>query len=159
MPNVRPFSPTDIPAIKTLLAQLQAVEAALQPNRKSDPAVAAEEIWSEGEKMINEGKGVVFVALMDDVIIGVGIGFEDNLDDPSLAMEARKVGYISDLIVDQEWRGKGVGTDLLQSLLGWFRDHGLKIARIGAITENKGAIKLYEQMGFAQVSVALERPL
>jgi hypothetical protein len=35
----------------------------------------------------------------------------------------------------------------------------LKTARIGAIIENQGAIRLYQEMGFAQVSVAMERPL
>jgi ribosomal protein S18 acetylase RimI-like enzyme len=159
MPEIRPFTASDVSAIKLLLAQLQAVEAAHQPRRKSAPEVAAEEIWAEGQKMVNEGKGVVLVAEQGGVLVGVGIGYESLSGDLSLTLEARRTGYVSDLVVHEAWRSKGIGRDLLNGLLARFHARGLKTARIGAITENAGAIKLYEQMGFNQVSVALERPL
>jgi ribosomal protein S18 acetylase RimI-like enzyme len=159
MTEIRPFAASDIPAIKVLLAELQAVEAVFQPRRKSAPEVAAEELWAEGKKMVDEGKGVVLVAEQGGQLIGVGIGYETVSGDLSLTLEARRTGYVSDLVVHEAWRGKGVGRDLLNGLLARFRARGLKTARIGAISENVGAIKLYERMGFSQVSVAMERPL
>ena len=159
MPDIRSFLPADVPAIKALLAQLQAVEAAHQPKRKSPPAIASEEIWAESQKMVDEGKGVVLVAEQDGVLVGVGVGYEAVSGDLSLSLEARRTGYVSDLVMDEAWRGRGVGSALLNGLLERFRARGLKTARIGAITENVGAIKLYEKMGFSQVSVALERSL
>ena len=92
-------------------------------------------------------------------MIGVGIGYETVLGDQSLALAVRRVGYVSDLVVDAAWRGKGIGRAVLQDLMECFRKRGLKTARIGAIIENQGAIRLYQEMGFAQVSVAMERPL
>jgi len=159
MPEIRPFTVADVPAIKVLLAQLQAVELALQPKRKSQPEVAAEELWAEGQKMVDEGKGVVLVAEQGGVLVGVGIGYETVSGDLSVTLEARRTGYISDLVVHESWRGKGIGSDLLNGLMARFRARGLHTARIGAITENAGAIKLYEQIGFKHVSVAMERPL
>jgi ribosomal protein S18 acetylase RimI-like enzyme len=159
MPNIRPFIISDVSAIKVLLAQLQAIEAEHQPKRKSAPETAAEDIWAEGQKLVNEGKGVVLVAEKGGVLVGVGIGYETLSGDLSLTLEARHTGYVSYLVVHEAWRGKGIGRDLLNGLLARFRARGLKTARISAITENSGAIKLYEQIGFNQVSVALERPL
>jgi ribosomal-protein-alanine N-acetyltransferase len=101
----------------------------------------------------------VLVAEQGGQLIGVGIGYETVSGDLSLTLEARRTGYVSDLVVQEAWRGKGVGRDLLNGLLARFRARGLKTARIGAISENVGAIKLYERMGFSQVSVAMERPL
>jgi len=156
MTMIRPYVPADVAAIKRLLAQLQAVEAALQPARKSAPAVAAEEIWGETQRLLDEGKAEVFVAEDSGAIVGVGIGYENRSGDLSLTIEARRSGYVSDLVVDSSRRGQGIGRALLAALLERFRHRGLKIGRIGAITENVDAIRLYQDVGFKPVSVALE---
>ena len=159
MIDIRPYQASDVPSILTLLAQLQAVELAYQPARKSAPAVGANDIWEETTKFLADGKADVLVASAEGKVIGVGIGYETVSGDQSLALAARRVGYVSDLVVDAAWRGKGIGRAVLQDLMECFRKRGLKTARIGAIIENQGAIRLYQEMGFSQVSVAMERPL
>ena len=159
MMDIRPYQASDVPSILALLAQLQAVELAYQPARKSAPEVGANDIWEETTKFLADGKADVLVASAEGKVIGVGIGYETVLGDQSLALAVRRVGYVSDLVVDAAWRGKGIGRAVLQDLMECFRKRGLKTARIGAIIENQGAIRLYQEMGFAQVSVAMERPL
>jgi len=159
MTEIRPFVAADIPAIQALLEQLQAVELSHQPDRKSPPTVAAHDIWRETEGLLAKGSADVLVAVAGAALIGVCIGYENQSGDQSLTQEARRSGYISDLVVDTAWRGKGVGRSLLEAMFDRFRARGLKVSRIGAISENLGAIRLYQEMGFKPVSIALEKPL
>ncbi len=159
MPKTRPYAPEDVPAIKALLAELQKVEAAHQPVRKASPTAMADDVWEETSRLLADGKAHVVVAEADGLVVGVGIGFESQSSDLSLTVEARRTGYISDLVIAPGLRGKGLGRAILGDLFARFRERGLKTARIAAISENAGAIKLYQEIGFKPVSIALERSL
>ena len=52
MIDIRPYQASDVPSILALLAQLQAVELAYQPARKSAPEVGANDIWEETTKFL-----------------------------------------------------------------------------------------------------------
>lgn len=51
--------------------------------------------------------------------------------------------------VDEEWRGRGVGSALIRTLFDWAHDHPtLEKITLGVYENNVGAIRLYERMGF-----------
>jgi RimJ/RimL family protein N-acetyltransferase len=51
--------------------------------------------------------------------------------------------------VDSAWRGKGVGTELIRTLLDWAREHPtIEKVCLGVYEDNLGAIRLYERLGF-----------
>jgi len=54
------------------------------------------------------------------------------------------------MLVDREWRGRGVGSALLQATIDWARDHGLHKLCLEVFTHNTAAIALYRKWGFVE---------
>jgi RimJ/RimL family protein N-acetyltransferase len=51
--------------------------------------------------------------------------------------------------VDEAWRGRGVGSVLIRTLLDWAREHPtIEKVCLGVYETNEKAIRLYERMGF-----------
>jgi RimJ/RimL family protein N-acetyltransferase len=55
--------------------------------------------------------------------------------------------------VRRDYRGRGVGTRLIETLFEWARQHGIRRIEIEAFANNPGAIRLYEAMGFVREGV------
>jgi [ribosomal protein S18]-alanine N-acetyltransferase len=72
---------------------------------------------------------------------------------------------ITDLWVDPEWQGRGVGSALIVSLVGQVRRAGFGSARLETHARNVDAIRLYEHLGFRiverklELSTSLDRPI
>jgi len=58
------------------------------------------------------------------------------------------VGAIDDVYVLPEFRGRGIGKRLVVESLKKMKDKGVNTVRLTVLTENKTAIKLYEELGF-----------
>ena len=56
------------------------------------------------------------------------------------------------IIVDEKFRGKGVGTRLLKDLIAIAREKHLKMLHL-EVYEGNPAIKLYERLGFSQYGI------
>ena len=52
------------------------------------------------------------------------------------------------MLVDREWRSRGVGSALIQAAIGWARDQGLHKLCLEVFTHNTAAIALYRKCGF-----------
>lgn len=69
------------------------------------------------------------------------------LDYPDL-YTVKELGNIDSLVVSEDWRGKGVGTELIQRAIEWFKSKDVSACTIGVMIENKEALALYEKLGF-----------
>jgi ribosomal protein S18 acetylase RimI-like enzyme len=54
------------------------------------------------------------------------------------------------MLVDAEWRGRGVGSALLQAAIDWSRDHGLHKLCLDVWPANTAALALYRKFGFVE---------
>jgi RimJ/RimL family protein N-acetyltransferase len=54
------------------------------------------------------------------------------------------------MLVDQEWRGHGVGSALVQAALDWARGQGLHKLSLEVFPHNAAAIGLYRAFGFVE---------
>jgi putative acetyltransferase len=61
-------------------------------------------------------------------------------------------GGIADLgmLVDSEWRGRGVGSALMEACIDWAREHGAHKVMLEVWPHNSAAIALYNKFGFKQ---------
>ncbi len=57
-------------------------------------------------------------------------------------------GYIGFMYVDPEYRGLGVGQQLLDRLILWCKEKNLTEVQLDVFSENVGAIRVYEKAGF-----------
>jgi ribosomal protein S18 acetylase RimI-like enzyme len=55
---------------------------------------------------------------------------------------------ISNLIVAEGWRGRGIGTAIIERLLSIIRERGYADVEIGAAVSNPRALALYRSLGF-----------
>jgi RimJ/RimL family protein N-acetyltransferase len=54
------------------------------------------------------------------------------------------------MLVDAAWRGRGVGSALLQAAIDWSREQGLHKLSLEVFPANIAAIALYRKCGFAE---------
>ncbi|MGH2461134.1 MAG: GNAT family N-acetyltransferase [Chloroflexota bacterium] len=66
--------------------------------------------------------------------------------------EVKSQGHVRDLVVGREWRGEGIGRQLLSHALETFRRRGMKIARIETLSHNEVGAHLYPTLGFHLVA-------
>ena len=59
--------------------------------------------------------------------------------------------YIAQLGVTPEWRGQGIGTQLLENLLEQGRTAHRKVAALDVAVDNLRAQALYERLGFVVI--------
>ena len=59
-----------------------------------------------------------------------------------------KYCYIMDIIVAENYRGKGFGTALMNTAKDWAKERDCNFINLDVLVNNPGAIKLYEKLGF-----------
>jgi ribosomal protein S18 acetylase RimI-like enzyme len=55
-----------------------------------------------------------------------------------------------EMLVDRDWRGRGVGSALVQAAIGWARGQGLHKLCLEVFAHNTTAIALYRKFGFVE---------
>lgn len=82
-----------------------------------------------------------FIALRgQEQVIAVGLGVAEN-------------GFVGlfDLVTDEKYRQRGLGTQLILNLLDWGAQQGARRAYLQVMLNNAPALRLYEKLGFKKV--------
>ncbi len=151
--TVRPARDADRDAIVELIHALNFYEAALSTNRRTDFA-AAEECYEAIKARIARDGGALLVASEGDAILGV-LSLAFAVDEPFVTPELRNFGVVTDLVVAQAHRGRGIGHMLLAEAEALTREKGLARLMIGVLNANHAALDSYERAGFAPYMVTL----
>jgi len=64
------------------------------------------------------------------------------------ALTSPKEARILIFVIDREHRGKGIGTEIMETFLERCKGKGIKRVRLEVKTTNKNAIELYKRFGF-----------
>jgi len=126
----------DVPALCELLARLFTQEADFKPDVQKQ---------AQGLRLIiNEpSRGQLFVLRIGNRVVGM----VSLLRTVSTA-EGGEVFWLEDMIVADEFRGRGLGSELLRHAIEFARQQ--QVSRITLLTdlENKPAQRFYERHGF-----------
>lgn len=120
---------TEVVTIAALLDQM---------NSKSQPEITKEFI----EKMLLSSQTTIIVARDDSSQI-VGIATMTTYQ----ALTATKT-WIEDVVVDENFRGKGIGTGLIKYVLKIASEKGIKYVNLTSNPKRVEANKLYQKLGF-----------
>ena len=124
----------------------------LHVNWRPDLYLSVDEVINKEnfKEMIKTKK--IFVAKIDDLIVGY-ITFNIKEKD-NHSMRYRKQLEIEAICVDQRYRGKGIGTELLKYVKKIGKENNCTDLYLTVNEENANAIKVYEKFGFKIKNIA-----
>lgn len=97
-------------------------------------------------RSISSGNAVFWTAELDGELIGELYAFLDVEEDRDFA-DGETNAYLCAFRVRKEYRGKGIGSSLMEAALADLRRRGFRRATIGVSDERNE--RLYRRMGFA----------
>jgi ribosomal protein S18 acetylase RimI-like enzyme len=118
--------------------------------------------WRNREEMVGTDTRVIDAALVGrtegaSVVVavdkeGARLGFIHVAPLWDYYLE-QSCGHIWDIVVRPEARGRGVGRTLIAAAEQWARDRGYPLLTLHVFVENRAALRLYEELGFAPESM------
>lgn len=154
MMNVRRAEIKDIPGILKLLIQVDMVHHIGRPDLFKGPATKynAEEL----EKIIACDETPVFVCVDDtDFVAGHAFCISKQVVNDSVLTDIKTL-YIDDICVDEEHRGKHIGTMLYEHVRDYAKANGFYNITLNVWECNPGACKFYESLGFKPQKTCME---
>ncbi len=138
-------APADLPYMVELLAELFTLEADFRPDRdKQMKGLRA--ILDEPEL------GKLFVLRVDGRVAGMA----NALITVSTA-EGGRVLLLEDVIVSREYRGQGLGRQLVEHVLDWAKGLGMARVTLLADRDNRPALDFYRKLGFGDSNMVVLR--
>lgn len=144
-PWVRDAVPADRKAIAEIYRTLFEAMSNLQPQYIQ----AAEQDPDFILKIITESKKDILVAQCDVQLLGFALVLITHTP-PYRCFVPHPYADLLDLAVLPAARGKGLGTLLLQAVKSWAKAYGADYLELGALSNNQGAVRLYEREGFRE---------
>ena len=97
--------------------------------------------WEDLTRSVTEpGRNVMFLAWEGHDVLGAAYGLLDRARSDA--------GRVGGMWVEPAWRRRGVGRALLQAVIGWGRERGLRRLGLWVPGHNPAAIALYTRAGF-----------
>jgi GNAT superfamily N-acetyltransferase len=96
----------------------------------------------------------VLVAVQGGTVIGMA-----TVQTLVSTAEGGRVGLVEDVVVDSQFRNQGVGALLLEGVVAWCREKGLKRLQLLADRENSPALAFYERKGWTTTSLICMRKM
>ncbi len=147
----------DIPGILKLLIQVDMVHHNGRPDLFKGPATKynAEEL----AVIIADENTPVFVCVdeQEKVLAHAFCISKQEKDDPVLT-DIRTL-YIDDICVDEEARGKHIGSMIYNEVLRYAKEQGFYNITLNVWSCNPGAVKFYEAMGLIPQKICMEKVL
>ena len=98
---------------------------------------------------VNKNNGKCYLAIEDDKAIGLIMGIIREYDENDyLDYKCPKEGEITELIVSQKVRSKGIGQLLMNKIEDYFRSLGCEYVIVDVFAYNENAIKFYDKKGY-----------
>lgn len=103
------------------------------------------------KETINEGHSDILIAEIDNCIIGF-ILIQELITPPYTCLVEHKYAFIVDIIVETKYQHQGIGSALILEAKKWAENRNLDYLELNVLSENIGAITLYEKQGFKDIS-------
>ena len=154
---IRKAKPQDLEGIKSLLLQVLTVHHNGRPDifKGGCRKYTDEQIL---EIISNDKTPVLIAADDDDSVMGYAFCiFQQHIG--SNIMTDIKTLYIDDLCVDENIRGKHIGSALYNAVLDFAKENGCYNVTLNVWSCNESAMKFYEKMGLVPQKIGMEKIL
>lgn len=142
---IRPAVASDSVAIGKLWEKLVAYHQALDMDMPRATAQGASLYARSLSDRLDDSHTRVFVAEEDGRVVGYVLGVVVDLLPEMFEQEAG--GFLADIFVEDTYRGRGIGTALVDTLVEWFRQKGLRHYEWHVAANNTEALAFWEKVG------------
>ncbi len=154
--EIRRARQCDVEDINKLLYQVHRVHSEGRPDifRPGNKKYTDEELT----EIIQDDKRPIFVGMLDDHVAGYAFCvFQEHVGERSLS-DIRTL-YIDDLCVEEKLRGKHIGKQLYEYVLGFAKEQGCYNVTLNVWACNPSAMKFYESCGLSVQKIGMEKIL
>jgi ribosomal protein S18 acetylase RimI-like enzyme len=152
---IRDYEPGDRAALRECVVQLQDAEREIEP-RTADGDSIADTYIANLKNICSANKGKIFVAELDGRVVGYSaVQLWSNSDE--VHEELYEYGYVSDLVVLDAFRRRGLGRALLEAAEAYTKRQHIDLVRIGVLAGNETVRRMYRSYGFREHKVVLEK--
>lgn len=103
---------------------------------------------NEVKDIVEQEKDFAYIVYKETKPIGFIVAY---INEKRNEQEEKKVIYIEQIAVHNNYRNKGVATKLINYICGLGKSKGMNIARLHVYSTNLAAYKLYEKLGFLRI--------
>lgn len=159
--NIVEYTPDYENDVKDLLTQLQTFLSNIDPQG----IIVVRENYRDGYfahamTAVKKHAGKVFLATEDNKTVGVAICLIPPCGEESrLTTTCPQCGFISDLVVAEGMRGKGIGSALLARAERYFAEQHCEQMQLCVSAYNTGALAFYERQGLLKDCFYLRKPV
>jgi ribosomal protein S18 acetylase RimI-like enzyme len=156
--RLREATPDDADRIAHCYVAMARQHAALDPAEYRIPEHAAVVTRFRTELEAADEADLHLVAEVDGVVVGNLDAFTRPLPSEG-SMRLPRRGALIGIAVDEDWRGRGIGTALMRAAEDWARGRGFDTLELDVADPNGAARRLYERLGYGLVAHTLVKPL
>ena len=155
--QIRRATEKDIPRLIDLLYQVHRVHSEGRPDifRAGNKKYTEEELL---QILSNENTPIYAAADENDMLCGYAFCIYEEIKGQISLMD-RKSLYIDDLCVDENIRGKHIGTLLYEHVLNEARKNGCYHVTLNVWCLNESAMRFYEKCGLSPLKITMEQIL
>ena len=155
-PTIRPQREADQANLRRAFVELQEFERSLHDSRLPGAEIAIPYVeWMQNQ--VADRSGEVFVAEVDGVFQGFVACWVDRNSHIIETPDLNVFGFISDICVMPDWRGRGIAARLLSAAEAHLAGRGVTRVRIGALATNEPALSAYRKHGFVPYEILFEK--
>lgn len=158
--NIRDYSEANKASVIELLADLQKHIADLDEFgvNKILKDFDASAYMADLQMKLEKHSGRIFIAEENAIVLGcIAVTIHD--DPESVDHYAHTSGFIDELIVFENSRGKRIGNLLMERAERLFKEKGCRFSRTDCFSANNRAHAFYEKLGYKDRYVNLIKPL
>ena len=154
--EIRMACTRDIPGMIDLLLQVGEVHHRIRPDLFRSGAQKYDE--NALAELLKDPSRPIFAAVEEGKLLGYCFCILEITKDNPVLMDQKSL-YIDDLCVDENARGKHVGSTLYDYTVGYAREIGCDSLTLNVWCGNDRAMHFYEKCGFKPQKIGMELPL
>lgn len=155
--TIRPATAADRPRLRQAVVELQNYERMQHATRLPGDQVA--DLYLDWMLQKAGTRGAVLVAESNGIFVGFVAGWIDETMNIGETPDSNRVGYISDICVMPDFRGRGIAAQLLKRIEQHLASFGIARLRVNSLATNKSAQASYERAGFAPYEIIHEKTI